>query len=198
QRLENWFDRAVTGVPFLVRAEKDCDYRVTNLSISQCYNCNEISVWIYDRLVWPRAGAAESPNVDMPEDVRLDYEEASTLLDLSPRGSAALLRLGIQKLCKHLGESGKDINDDIAALVKKGLDPKIQQALDVVRVVGNNAVHPGQLDLRDDRETAEKLFGLINLIAERMISQPKHIDAMYAKLPAGALAAIQKRDAPKK
>ncbi|OQW39268.1 MAG: hypothetical protein A4S12_02345 [Proteobacteria bacterium SG_bin5] len=124
----------------------------------------------------------------------MDYEEAGTLLQLSPRGAAALLRLSIQKLCKELGEKGRNIDDDIAALVKKGLDPRVQQALDVVRVIGNNAVHPGQIDLRDDRATAEKLFGLVNLIAEIMISQPKHVADMYESLPQNARDAIKRRD----
>ena len=88
--------------------------------------------------------------------------ESRTILDLSPRGAAALLRLCIQKLCKQLGQPGKNINDDIAALVKAGLDPKIQKALDIVRVIGNECVHPGTMDLRDDREIAAKLFVLVN------------------------------------
>lgn len=116
------------------------------------------------------------------------------ILDLSPRGAAALLRLGIQKLCQHLGETGENLYHDIAALVKKGLDVRVQRALDVVRVIGNNAVHPGHIDLRDDRATAEKLFGLVNLIAERMISQPKHVQELYESLPEGARKAIEKRD----
>ena len=123
-----------------------------------------------------------------------DYEEASTILDPSPRGAAALLRLGIQKLCKHLGEKGDNINEDIAALVQKGLDHRVQQALDIVRVVGNNAVHPGQIDLKDNRATAEQLFGLANLIAEIMITQPKHVASLYDTLPENARKAIQKRD----
>jgi hypothetical protein len=98
----------------------------------------------------------------------------------------------------HLGEKGKKIDDDIASLVKKGLDSRVQQALDVVRVIGNNAVHPGQIDLSDDRATAEKLFGLVNLIAEIMISQPKHVRSMFDSLPKAALEAIQRRDSPKK
>jgi len=51
-----------------------------------------------------------------------------------------------------LGESGKDINADIGNLVKKGLSPLVQKALDTVRVVGNECVHPGTMDLKDDRE----------------------------------------------
>ena len=89
----------------------------------------------------------------------------------------------------------KTINADIKELVAGGLDPRVQKALDAVRVIGNNAVHPGQIDLRDDRATAESLFGLLNLIAEKMISEPKHVDQIYASLPAGALEAIDKRDA---
>ena len=94
-----------------------------------------------------------------------------------------------------MGQSGENINDDIGALVANGLDPRIQRALDAVRVIGNNAVHPGQIDLRDDRATAETLFHLTNLIAEKMISEPKHVDEVYATLPKEALSAIAKRDA---
>lgn len=126
--------------------------------------------------------------------MRADYDEASAILDLSPRGAAALLRLVIQKLCAHLGEKGRNLDEDIGSLAKKGLDTRVKNALDIVRVIGNNAVHPGQIDLRDDRATAEKLFGLVNLIVEVMISQPKHISDLYDSLPEGARKAIERRD----
>jgi hypothetical protein len=96
-----------------------------------------------------------------------------------------------------LGEKGRDLNTDIANLVKGGLDQKIQKAMDVVRVIGNNAVHPGQIDLRDDQATALRLFDIVNLIVESTVGRSKHIDALYAKLPEGALKAIEKRDAAK-
>jgi hypothetical protein len=197
ERLKQWAERMGAGRPFIEFNQCSIDYDLHNLSLSRCFNCDEIAIRIYDRLVWPRRGEAPLPNPDLPEGVRGDYEEASTILDLSPRGSAALLRLGIQKLCKHLGEGGNNINADIAALVRKGLDARVQQALDVVRVIGNHAVHPGQIDIRDDRATAEKLFGLMNLIAEIMITQPKHVTAIYESLPESARKAIQKRDGRK-
>lgn len=80
----------------------------------------------------------------------------------------------MQKLCAVLGESGKDINADIASLVTKGLSVQIQQALDIVRVIGNEAVHPGHIDLKDDPKTAELLFDLLNLIVEEKISEPRN------------------------
>ena len=97
-------------------------------------------------------------------------------------------------MCKHLGERGKNINDDIGSLVTKGLDVRVKQALDVVRVIGNDAVHPGQIDLRDDRATAESLFGLVNLIAEKTISEPKHVEELFAGLPETAKKQIENRD----
>ena len=74
------------------------------------------------------------------------------------------------------------------------MDVRVQKALDIVRVIGNNAVHPGQIDLKDDRATAEELCRLVNLIAEIMITQRKHLDEMYERLPKDALKQIEKRD----
>jgi hypothetical protein len=123
-----------------------------------------------------------------------DFQEAREIVNSSPRGAAALLRLCVQKLCKHLGEQGKNIDDDIASLVKKRLDPLVQKSLDIVRVIGNEAVHPGVLDLRDDRDTALRLFELINSIADQMISHPKNVTDLYEKLPENKRKRIEERD----
>ncbi len=47
---------------------------------------------------------------DLPEDCKPDYEEVRDIFTRSPRGSAALLRLCVQKLLPHLGSNGKSIN----------------------------------------------------------------------------------------
>lgn len=93
------------------------------------------------------------PHEDLPQELIADYNEARSIAHLSPRGAAALLRLLVQKLCKHLGASGSNINDDIAYLVKIGIPIDVQKAFDIVRIIGNEAVHPGTIDIRDDKET---------------------------------------------
>jgi Domain of unknown function (DUF4145) len=170
---------------------------LVNLYLSFCYSCAGISVWVADNLLYPSQPTSIQPNDEMPKEIRPDFLEAAAIVDRSSRGAAALLRLCIQKLMVHLGEKGKNIDDDIGALVNRGLDGRIQKALDIVRVIGNNAVHPGQIDLRDDKATATELFKLVNLIVEAMIATPKHIEAMYGALPEGARKAIEKRDAEK-
>lgn len=164
------------------------------LAVSECRRCEEQVVWDGDSILKPRTSIAPVAVEDMPEEVAFDFDEARQVFSASPRASAALLRLALQKLCKALGQPGENINSDIKALVQQGLPVQIQQSLDVVRIVGNNAVHPGEIDLNDTPEIALSLFGLINLVVETMISQPKHIQALFDALPEGAKAAIEKRD----
>jgi hypothetical protein len=196
---------------------------VKNIALSICQLCQETSVWIEDtdslqpderflagsqpdsqmkvpmrptkaKLVYPLTSLVPMPTEDMPEEILGDYLEARAVVDDSPRAAAALLRLCVQKLMPLLGEKGKNINDDIASLVKKGLPVEIQQALDSLRVIGNESVHPGEINLNDDRETALLLFDLINLTVERMITQPTKIKALYDKLPESKLKGISTRD----
>lgn len=171
--------------------------RLERVETTVCRHCDGFAIWLDDQMIYPRAVAVSPPNPDLQEDIQNDYNEAARILDESPRGSAALVRLCLQKLCVQLGEPGKNINSDIGSLVGKGLPQTVQQALDVVRVVGNNAVHPGQIDLRDDRDTAARLFELVNLITNIMITQPKEVAAFYQSLPQDARASIQNRDAGK-
>lgn len=163
------------------------------LRVTRCENCGCNCLCVGETYVFPDRGDAPRPNSDMPPDVRADYEEAARIYTKSPRGAAALLRLAIQKLMVHLKQPGKNINDDIASLVAAGLPPQIQQALDIVRVTGNSAVHPRQLDA-NDVHIAEQLFPLLNVIVEYRISLPARIEEMYDALPPDAKTAIEKRD----
>jgi len=169
-----------------------------NILTSTCLKCKREAIWTFESMIYPDHSGIEPPNEDLNRDIKDDYLEAASILQKSPRGAAALLRLALQKLCKQLGESGKSINSDIASLVKKGLPLKIQQCLDAIRVIGNEAVHPGKLDLKDDIETARQLFGLVNFIAYSMITKPKETEEIYNRIPQGTRDEIKKRDASPK
>jgi hypothetical protein len=166
------------------------------IRVATCDHCGKYTLWHQDTMVYPDRGNAPPPNPDMPSDVNRYYEEAAPIAAKSPRAAAGLLRLAVQLLCKQLGEAGSNINDDIGALVKKGLPATVQQSLDIVRVTGNNAVHPGQIDT-DDEQVVAALFSLLNVIVEYMISLPNRVGTLYGSLPAGALDQITKRDAKK-
>jgi hypothetical protein len=130
----------------------------------------------------------------MPTACKAEYEEAADIFARSPRGAAALLRLCVQKLVGELGEDTENLNAAIGKLVEKGLPVEVQMALDSVRVIGNNAVHPGEIRIEDEPETAAALFELINLIVEDRISRPARVAGVYAKLPPTVRDAIAVRD----
>ncbi len=159
-----------------------------------CSHCRKYSLWHFEKMIYPEDAGVPPPNPDLTEDIIADYSEAKGIVNKSPRGAAALLRLCVQKLCVQLGEKGNNINTDIANLVKIGLPVEIQQSLDIVRVIGNNAVHPGEIDISDDTDTALKLFELVNVISDVMITQKKKIKELYESLPKSKLKAIEERD----
>ena len=163
-------------------------------SVTRCSKCYDYAVWRNKQMVYPQIGDAPLPNEDLPDEIKKIYLEARAILAQSPRGAAALLRLAIQKLCVHLGEPGKDLNTDIGSLVKKGLLPRTQKALNIVRLVGNDAVHPGQIDLSDRPKTAKKLFALVNIIAQQMITDPKQVNKLFEELPETKKQQIVERD----
>lgn len=172
------------------------------LETSLCTHCRMISIWYKGVMLYPDNPGVPPPQPDLPDNIRRDYLEAASILSRSPRGAAALLRLAIQKLCadlcKELGERSSGLHNDIGVLVRKGLDPQIQQALDAVRVIGNNAVHPGQIDLADNHPLAAKLFDLVNIISDIMITRPRSIRSVFEGLPEGTLKEIERRDAQAK
>lgn len=171
------------------------DWAVPGLFLSKCSSCETVAVWNHATLVYPGESMAPPPSTDLPEECERDYREAAEIVNVSPRGAAALLRLVIEKLCTHLGATSGDINKDIGYLVaEKGLPDMIRKALDAVRVIGNKSVHPGNLNMEDDVDTALGLFRAVNVIVHATITQPKEIEALYGKLPESARAAADKRD----
>ena len=165
-----------------------------NFSASFCARCEKAALWEGEQMVYPTVYITQPASVDMPLEVKKYYDEARAIFAQSPRGAAAILRLAIQKLMIELGEKGDNLNEAIGNLVKGGLSKRIQKSLDIVRVIGNNAVHPGQIVIEDNTDVAMSLFKITNLIVEDIITKSKEIDELYNNLPDGVKSQITTRD----
>ena len=176
-----------------------------SIALSICDACHKPSVWINDKesvLNWPMPGlpmtgllggrqtlifplecVAPQAEEDMPEDIKVDYEEARLVFSHSPRAAAALLRLCVQKLCQEiLGKKG-EIHKQIGELVEMGLPSRVLKAFDTIRIFGNESVHPGTVNLNDTPEVALALFSLLNMAVRHCITEEKELEAIRALTP---------------
>lgn len=173
-------------------------YRGFHFSIAKCAKCGEVSIWNFDKMIYPTESTAPLPNINMPENVKELYNEARDIVNKSPRGAAALLRLALDKLCDEVCEDCKNvtkIDNKIRILVANGLSSKLQKVFDFVRVTGNDAVHDlGIINIQDNPEIADALFGLLNFIVEKMITENNQIDDLYNLIPQKKRDEIEKRN----
>lgn len=165
---------------------------------ADCQQCGSPSVWLKQEMVWPRQHrVGPAPAEDFPAAVREIYEEARDVAPISRRSAVGLLRLALQLLVDDLEPGKGSIDQKIGRLVTKGLAPQVRQAMDVLRVTGNQGVHSvaaGQIENKTDEDFSTPLFKLIHLIVEQMITRPRELTEMEEVLPQGALDAIARRD----
>jgi hypothetical protein len=84
------------------------------------------------------------------------------------------------------------LNDKIRDAKRDGLPDAVIQAMDVLRVRGNQSVHEIHFD--DTNHTVQALFDLIGIVNAKLITEPQTIAAMYAQLPQSARDAAARRD----
>lgn len=132
------------------------------------------------------------PHVDLPKHLKKTFIEAGSIALLSPGASAALARLTLENLLKHLGYKQNNLNDKIKEFVKE--HPNLQKTMDVIRVYGNSGAHSGIINLDENKDVPLFLLKLINIVAEQTISIPESVDSLYETIPEGIKQAIAKRD----
>ncbi|GAA1018510.1 hypothetical protein Aple_081310 [Acrocarpospora pleiomorpha] len=176
-----------------------------NWIVHRCQACRQAILWRFEKaatwgtegtwtLIFPFRSVGPLANPDMPTKALEVYLEAQRVAPVSRRSAAALLRLALQIVVDDLVPGNEAINNKIGRLVEQGLLPQIQQSMDVLRVVGNNAVHPGQIDLEEDPDLVEALFMLVNLVVDQVISRPKQAQALFDALPEQNRRQIARRD----
>ena len=170
------------------------------VSYSECVSCGDRAYWLPDekRMVYPKILSSPRARPDMPDSVKELYEEARNISSESPRAAAALLRCALERLTEGLGEKEGSLNERIGNLQKRGLPSKVQEALDIVRINANEGgSHPGEIDLSGDdgAEVVDKLFWLVNFIIEKVITEPREIQAQFNRLPENKKKGIKDRDA---
>jgi hypothetical protein len=89
--------------------------------------------------IWPLS--SRQPAAEVPADIASDFAEAASVLDLSPRASAAISRRCLQHTLQHLNVSGRDLVKQIDS-IKGQLPAHIEDALHALRSIGNFAAHP--------------------------------------------------------
>lgn len=180
------------------------------LATCQRTSCGESSLWVgryrtsdtnaFVRLedvslVWPAQKMGPEPHDDAPDSVKRVVNEARETLPHSPRAAAALVRLAAEDLVRNeLGGQGRDFNDAIADLVKKGVPEDVHQDLDVLRHYGNVGIHPGEIDNEDTRDTVLTLLEVVNELVERLITAPRAREERFKKLPESKRKAIEARN----
>ncbi len=123
-------------------------YEMLHAIYALCPNCRRIVVTLETSsgdesfVAWPIGGSRPVPT-EVPADITKDYREASAILYLSPKASAALSRRCLQAVLRDRGNSQHDLSKQIDAALP-GLPLYIRENLDAVRNIGNFAAHPGK------------------------------------------------------
>jgi hypothetical protein len=114
-----------------------------------CPDCNspiihlksESSAKRWRSRIYPYVERRSAPP-EVPPMERTDFEEAASILALSPRGSAALSRRLLQHLLRGHGKIKS--GDLIKEIARREIPATLRDSLHVVRTVGNMAVHPSK------------------------------------------------------
>lgn len=144
-----------------------------------CPTCNEVSFEAegFDNLsginipLYPTSRARQFPDY-IPKAIREDYEEAYSILSLSPKASATLSRRCLQGMIRDFWsvevKSGK-LFDEINEIQDK-VSSAQWKAIDSLRSLGNIGAHMEKdvnIIVEIDDGEAEKLIKLIELLMEK-------------------------------
>lgn len=162
------------------------------LFFEKCPNCNRVSITLRSAssseepfsFAYPPKGALSLPDY-VPLQIRSDYMEAVSIVDLSPKAAATLARRCLQGMIHDFWDiKGKNLNAEITALKEK-VPASQWKAIDGLRKVGNIGAHMEkdvELIIDVDPNEAKKLLKLIELLIEKWYVARHDEEALFAEI----------------
>lgn len=163
------------------------------LSFIRCPNCGEYTISAkgkgsavddVDVTIRPKSIAYKFPDY-IPQAIRSDYEEACSIVNLSPKASATLSRRCLQGMIRDFFQISKsNLFEEINAIKDK--IPADQWAvLDGVRRIGNIGAHMEKdinliVDIEPDE--AQKLIKLIELLLQQWYIERHNQQELFADI----------------
>lgn len=139
------------------------------------------------QLVRPKGSLRPPCPLEVPKDIKNDYQQACLVLPDSPEASAALSRRCLQHILFEQGYESKDLRDQISQILDSNtLPPYIAEDIDAIRNIGNIAAHPQKT------MTSEELVSVELKEAEWNLNI---IEALFDHLYVQREKAKQRRDA---
>jgi Domain of unknown function (DUF4145) len=145
------------------------------------------------------SGSSRPVPADVPKDVANDYSEASLVMQLSPKASAALSRRCLQTVLRNAGYTQKDLSKQIDAVLaesdaRKALPSGVHMIVDTVRNFGNFAAHKitDQTTLQIisvEPAEAEYCLDVLDAVFDHYYVKPAQAKAVKAALDAKLTAA---------
>jgi hypothetical protein len=99
------------------------------------------------KVIYPTTVKEVKVSKDVPDALRADFTEASQVLPVSPKASAALSRRVLQSILDDQGYKGRDLARQVDGVLKesdpnKVLPAAIRSKVDAIRNFGNFSAHP--------------------------------------------------------
>ena len=168
-------------------------YSNIELSFYKCPNCNRYTVFAkgvgpsvkdINTILKPQSLAKQFPDY-IPEAIRQDYEEACSIVNLSPKASATLSRRCLQGMIRNFWDI-KETNLSKAIGELENKIPATQwRVIDGVRRIGNIGAHMEKdinLIVDIDPDEAQKLIKLIEHLLEQWYISRHEQELLYADI----------------
>lgn len=185
------------------RSSEDWEKRFTLYSI-RCSNgcCRKISVIArsgndsHQVDIEPQHVFRRFPDY-IPAPIRADYEEASQILDLSPKAAATLLRRCLQGMIRVFWGITKGRLFDEVTDLKSHIPADQWKAIDGLRQLGNIGAHMEKdvnLIIDIEKDEAQQLLRLVEMLMGQWYINRHNQEALYDEISQAAAAKAAKKN----